>query len=241
MSALELKAVSSGYGDMHVLHGVSLVVQEGHCVAVLGRNGAGKTTLMRTISGLLPCKEGTVMVAGDAVDSKVSPAKIARMGIGHVQEGRRIFRRQSVMDNLLLGAYAVGLKSKADSRLQEVFDLFPALKAKQNDPAGLLSGGQQQMVAVGQALMAKPKVLLLDEPSAGLAPVLIDELFESLQRMRQEYGTTILLAEQYVGKALELADHAYVLEGGRVVTSGTSAEVSSDSQLADTYLGIAAE
>ena len=163
------------------------------------------------------------------------------MGIGHVQEGRRIFRRQTVMDNLLLGAYAVGLKTKANDQLQEVFDLFPALKAKQNDPAGLLSGGQQQMVAVGQALMAKPRVLLLDEPSAGLAPVLIDELFESLHKMRQELGTTILIAEQYVGKALELADHAYVLEGGSVVVSGTAAEVGADSRLADSYLGIAAE
>jgi branched-chain amino acid transport system ATP-binding protein len=238
MSALAVQNVSSGYGDLEVLHGVSLEVEEGQCVAVLGRNGAGKTTLMLTITGYLPPKQGTVSVDGTVLGRRTSPSRIARMGIGHVQEGRRIFRRQTVLDNLRLGAYAVGLDAaRAKAQMQEVFDLFPALVAKQNDPAGLLSGGQQQMVAIGQALMAKPRLLLLDEPSAGLAPVLIDELFDALHRMREEYKTTILIAEQYVGKALELAGHAYVLERGRVVVSGSAEEVGASTELADTYMG----
>lgn len=236
MPLLEIDGVEAGYGQMVVLQDVTIAVEPGTCVAVLGRNGAGKTTLMRTVSGLLRPSKGKISFQGKPITGLNVPA-IARLGIGHVQEGRRIFRRQSVLDNLRLGAYGAASGQSLASRFERVWELFPVLRHKQRDPAGLLSGGQQQMLAIGQAMMAGPSLLLLDEPSAGLAPILIEELFEALRRMREQSAVAILLAEQYVERALDISSYGHVLERGRVVMSGEAAKLSGDQRLTDIYLG----
>ncbi len=236
MRLLELEGVVAGYGSAAVLRGVSLHVDLGECVAVLGRNGAGKTTLMRTISGVHSASGGSIRFDGSDIGA-LSPSSVARLGIAHVQEGRRIFRDQTVADNLELGARAVGRsRSQAKESAEEMYDLFPVLGRKAHQSAGLLSGGEQQMLAISQALMARPRLLLLDEPSAGLAPALVNQLFQTLGDLTRE-GMTILLAEQYVSKALQVSQRAYVLDRGAIALSGDAEVVSADERLWSIYIG----
>lgn len=238
MTLLEIEGLRAGYGRVQILHGVSLHVGDGECVALLGRNGAGKTTLLRAISGLQGSIDGHIAFRGASLYRRSSPA-IARMGIAHVQEGRRIFRKLKVLDNLKLGAYSAGRSgAEAAQGLQRVFELFPVLERKSGVFAGLLSGGEQQMLAIAQALMAAPALLLLDEPSAGLAPPLVNELFQKL-RLLSQTGVGILIAEQYLAKALGLSQRAYVLERGRIVLEGPAQALAKDNALERIYMGLA--
>jgi branched-chain amino acid transport system ATP-binding protein len=232
MSLLELRNVDARYGAVRALHGVSLHVGEGELVAVLGANGAGKTTTLRAVSGTVR-RGGDVLFAGKKLPRR--PEATARAGIAHVPEGRGTFTDLSVWDNLRLGAYARrgGLKDDA----ARVFTFFPRLEERRGQQAGLLSGGEQQMLALGRAMMARPKLLLLDEPSLGLAPLLVKEIFEALARMKGEDGLSILVVEQNANLALAHAERAYVLEVGNVVVDGTADELRSNESVRKSYLG----
>ncbi|MEW8978158.1 MAG: ABC transporter ATP-binding protein [Symbiobacterium sp.] len=231
---LQVEDLQVSYGNIQALHGVSLEVNEGEIVTLIGANGAGKSTTLRAISGLVRPRSGTIRFQG--TDITRTPAhKIVAMGIGHVPEGRRVFADMSVRENLELGAYLV---SPADFRksLAEVYERFPRLKERENQRASTLSGGEQQMLALGRALMLRPKLLLLDEPSMGLAPRLVQEIFRIIAELNQR-GTTILLVEQNAAMALSIAHRAYVLETGRVVLSGPAAELQSHPAVREAYLG----
>jgi branched-chain amino acid transport system ATP-binding protein len=232
MSLLELRNVDARYGAVRALHGVSLHVGEGELVAVLGANGAGKTTTLRAVSGTVR-RGGDVLFAGKKLPRR--PEATARAGIAHVPEGRGTFTDLSVWDNLRLGAYARrgGLKDDA----ARVFTFFPRLEERRGQQAGLLSGGEQQMLALGRAMMARPKLLLLDEPSLGLAPLLVKEIFEALARMKGEDGLSILVVEQNANLALAHAERAYVLEVGNVVVDGTADELRANESVRKSYLG----
>jgi branched-chain amino acid transport system ATP-binding protein len=235
---LRLETVSAYYGRIQALRAVSLEVAEGEIVAVIGPNGAGKTTLMNAVSGLVPTRSGTISFAGQSITNQ-SPEKIVRAGISQVPERRQVFASMSVMDNLILGAYhRYGRDgSKAVERdLTFVFEIFPRLKDRVKQRAGTLSGGEQQMLAVGRAWMSKPKLLLMDEPSLGLAPLLVKEIFRVSAELR-ERGMTILLVEQNARAALDLADRAYVMESGRVVLEGAADELACDERVQTAYLG----
>lgn len=233
--AVVLDAVVSGYGDTRVLHRVSLEVATGEFVTLIGNNGAGKTTLLLTLSGVVPIGEGDVRVLGRRVtDHKTH--ELVGMGLGHVPQGRQLFPMMTVLENLELGASAT--RRNADhAALDEVFSYFPRLSDRRKQIAGTLSGGEQQMVAVGRALMGRPKVLLLDEPSAGLAPVVVDTLADVMQQLHAN-GMTLLLVEQNAFLALELADRAYVLETGEIVESGPTRELRGSERVRRAYLGI---
>jgi branched-chain amino acid transport system ATP-binding protein len=231
---LEVANVSSGYGSLVALHGISLSVPQAALVAVLGANGAGKTTLLRTISGLLPCRQGAIRLQGLEIHAKPSH-EITRLGVSHVPEGRRIFPECTVRENLRLGAYTVRDRAVYEERLNTVCTLFPRLRERLRQPAGTLSGGEQQMLALGRALMLKPRLLLLDEPSLGLAPLVVEMLFECIVEINGD-GTTILLVEQNVYLALEIARYAYVLRSGRVVAEGTPPQLAEAGSLEDLYL-----
>jgi len=239
MSALlEVLQVTAGYGAVGVLEEVSLAVPEGAIIALIGSNGAGKSTLLRTISGLIKPAAGAIRFAGSAI-AGARPDRIVGAGLLHVAEGRRLFRAQSVADNLALGLYGSGAdRDEARRRHEQVFALFPILKERLALPAGVLSGGQQQMLAIAQALMRRPRLLMMDEPSLGLAPVLVDQLMAIIQRLRQG-GTTILLVEQMVERALEIADAAYVLQNGRMIGHGTARELAAGDLVRRAYLGAA--
>ena len=232
MSLLELNDVEARYGAVKALHGVTLQVGESELVAVLGANGAGKTTTLRAISGTVR-RAGDIAFAGKKLPRR--PDRTARAGIAHVPEGRGTFSELSVWDNLRLGAYTRrgGLKEDA----QQVFEFFPVLERRRNQQAGTLSGGEQQMLARGRAMMARPKLLLLDEPSLGLAPLLVKEIFEALERMKGENGMSVLVVEQNANLALAHASRAYVLEVGRVVVTGTSDELRRNESVRKSYLG----
>jgi len=233
---LDLKSVDAGYGTFQALFGVSLDVKAGEAVGVIGPNGAGKTTLMRVISGLIRPRTGTIAMEG--VDVVKTPAhRIIELGIAHVPENRRLFPRLSVEDNLRMGAYIKGARSKFGERLDFVFDLFPRLKERRNQLAGTMSGGEQQMCAIGRALMSDPKLLLLDEPSAGLAPVVVQQVFELVKRIRSG-GLTVLIVEQNVQQVLHAVDRAYLLEAGTIRISGTSAELLASDTIKQAYLGV---
>ncbi len=232
MSLLEVKNVDARYGPVKALHGVSLEVGEGELVAVMGANGAGKTTTLRAISGTVR-RTGEVVFAGEKLPRR--PDVTARAGIAHVPEGRGTFTELSVWDNLRLGAYTCRGRSKEDA--QRVFDFFPVLGERRNQQAGTLSGGEQQMLALGRAMMARPKLLLLDEPSLGLAPLLVREIFEALERMKGETGMSVLVVEQNANLALAHASRAYVLEVGRIVVTGTSDELGKNEAVRKSYLG----
>ncbi len=232
MSLLEVKNVDARYGPVKALHGVSLEVGEGELVAVMGANGAGKTTTLRAISGTVR-RTGEVVFAGEKLPRR--PDVTARAGIAHVPEGRGTFTELSVWDNLRLGAYTRQGRSKEDA--QRVFDFFPVLGERRNQQAGTLSGGEQQMLALGRAMMARPKLLLLDEPSLGLAPLLVREIFEALERMKGETGMSVLVVEQNANLALAHASRAYVLEVGRIVVTGTSDELGKNEAVRKSYLG----
>ncbi len=237
---LVVEDLCAGYGTSEVLVGVSLRVAAGSVVALIGANGAGKTTTMRAVSGLLRPSRGRVLLDGEEVQG-LPASRIARMGLAHSPEGRKVFGPLSVEDNLLLGAYRrlprfVGFRAKAAPDLERVYGLFPRLAERRRQLAGTLSGGEQPMLAIGRALMARPKVMLLDEPSMGLAPVIVQELFRTIRRLKAE-GVTMLLVEQFARSALEVADHAYVMERGRIPIHGTSAELSRDERVIEAYLG----
>jgi len=236
--ALEIVQLSVGYGHVGVLEDVNLTVPQGAIVALLGSNGAGKSTLLRAVSGLLRPTRGSITFNDEQIGG-AHPNRIVKAGLLQVPEGRGLFRLQSVRANLDLGLYGSGLtKAQERERFDEVFGLFPMLAERPNAIAGVLSGGQQQMLAIGQALMRSPKLLMLDEPSLGLAPVVVTQVMDTLVRLRSQ-GTTILLVEQMVERALEIADHAYVLQSGRVVGHGTPAELAGGDLIRAAYLGSA--
>lgn len=234
MAMLEVKDLNVYYGLIHALHDVSFSVEEGEVVALIGANGAGKTTTLHTITGLLQAKSGSVVFEGQDITRKPGHA-IVRLGMSHVPEGRRVFANLTVAENLRMGAYTRP-KSEVAASLKEVYEWFPRLEERKNQAAGTLSGGEQQMLAMGRALMSNPKLLMLDEPSMGLSPLLVQEIFDIIQNVHKE-GMTILLVEQNAQMALSVADRAYVLETGRVVMEGTGAELLTNERVRSAYLG----
>ena len=235
---LKLEKVNTHYGRIQALREVSLEVAEGEIVAVIGPNGAGKTTLLNTISGVVPARSGQIILEGQPITS-LSPEKIVRLGISQVPERRQVFGTMSVLDNLILGAYHRHRRDgreKIERDLEFVFEIFPRLKDRVKQAAGTLSGGEQQMLALGRGWMAKPKLLLMDEPSMGLAPLLTKEIFRVSGELREQ-GMTILVVEQNARAALELADRAYVMESSQVVLEGTTAQLAADERVQTVYLG----
>ena len=233
---LEIGAVDAGYSGFQALFGVSLEVGAGEAVAVIGPNGAGKTTLMRVISGLIRPNRGTISFEG--VDLLATPAhRIVDLGIAHVPENRRLFPRMTVEDNLRMGAYMPRARARFRQRLEFVYELFPRLNERRRQFAGTLSGGEQQMCAIGRALMSEPKLLLLDEPSAGLAPVIVQQVFALVERIRVS-GLTVLIVEQNVRQVLRVVDRAYLLEAGSIRSSGPAAELLASAAIQEAYLGV---
>src|SRR5262245_5917766 len=232
---LAVKGLAAGYGATEVLRGVDLTVDDGETVAVLGSNGAGKSTLNRVMSGVLRARRGFIQFGGDAIEHE-RPAEIVARGLIHVPEGRRIFPNMTVHENLELGAYRRGRPRRVDN-IARVFDIFPRLKERQGQRAGTLSGGEQQMLAIGRGLMAEPRLLILDEPSLGLSPLLVEELFTLITRINAD-GIALLLVEQNVMQSLEVANRAYVLENGQVVLQGRPADIRNDPSLTRAYLGM---
>ena len=235
MSMITVKNLSAGYGFVNVLRDISLDITSGEIVAVLGSNGVGKTTLNNTLSGLIKPKSGEVLFEGKSIVG-VSPETIVDLGMIHVPEGRKLFPNLSVRDNLELGSYRRG-KSDRAANLEDVLDTFPKLRDRINQIAGTLSGGEQQMVAIGRGLMSNPKLLILDEPSLGLSPLLVEQMFNLIKRINQK-GLTILLVEQNVIQSLAIADRAYVIEEGAIAISGNAADLQDNSELKKSYLGL---
>jgi branched-chain amino acid transport system ATP-binding protein len=235
MAMLELRDVHTYYDNIHALKGVSLHVDRGEIVTLIGANGAGKTTTLNTISGLLHPRQGSVWFEGQRID-QLRPHHVVGMGISQSPEGRRVFSRLTVRDNLEMGAYTRTDRAAIEEDLAQVFALFPVLEERQNQVAGTLSGGEQQMLSMGRALMAQPQVLLLDEPSMGLAPMLVEVIFQTVEDINRR-GTPILLVEQNAAMALSVADRAYVLETGRIVLEGTASELLENPQVKAAYLG----
>jgi branched-chain amino acid transport system ATP-binding protein len=233
---LSLSAVSAGYGSFQALFGVSLEIARGEAVGVIGPNGAGKTTLMRVISGMLPMSEGAMTLEGQAIGG-LPAHEIIEHGIAHVPENRRLFPRLTVEENLRVGAYIPAARARFAEQLDYVYTLFPRLKDRRMQAAGTMSGGEQQMCAIGRALMSKPKVLLMDEPSAGLAPLVVQQVFDLVRRIRAE-GLTVLIVEQNVQQVLDVVDRAYLLEVGAIKLSGTSVELKGNSFIRESYLGL---
>lgn len=233
---LKVTNMSATYGDVQVLWNVSFEVNQGELVALVGANGAGKTTILNTISGLVRRTEGKIEFLGQSLD-RIPPHRVAELGIAHVPEGRRLFPEMTVRENLEMGSLAPAAKAKRQETLEWVFQLFPILKERQRQEAGTLSGGQQQMLAIGRGLMARPKLLMLDEPSLGLAPVLVDHIFEVIKEVNKE-GLTVLLVEQNVMHALNLCSRAYVLENGRIVLHGSGKELLNNQHVKEAYLGL---
>ena len=232
---LAIEHLRAGYGETEVLRGIDLTVKAGEIVTVLGSNGVGKSTLNRTVSGIVRAQGGSIRFAGEAIEHEKPPAIVAR-GLIHVPEGRRIFPNLTVRENLDLGSYARAKPRRAQNR-ERVFAIFPRLRERMSQHAGTLSGGEQQMLAIGRGLMAEPKLLVLDEPSLGLSPLLVEELFALIKRIHAE-GVAILLVEQNVVESLEVADRAYILADGQFAMSGTAAEIAADPELKRTYLGL---
>ena len=232
---IELENVAAGYGDVQVLWGVTLAVREGEIATLVGANGAGKTTTLKTISGVVRATTGAMLYDGERVDSLPSH-QIAARGISHVPEGRRLFPLMTVRENLELGVISKAARQSRGESLDHVFSLFPKLKERESQMAGTLSGGEQQMVAIGRGLMARPRLLMLDEPSLGLAPIVVREMFDIIREVNKG-GITILLVEQNVQQSLKISDRAFVLENGRVVLEGVGAELLDDERVREAYLG----
>jgi branched-chain amino acid transport system ATP-binding protein len=233
---LEIKNLVVGYGAITALHEISLSVKPGAIVTLIGANGAGKTTTLKAISGLLKVRSGEVQYDGKGI-ANLAPHQIVKLGISHVPEGRMIFANLSVLENLQLGAYLQKDRQVVRREMEHVLNLFPRLRERAQQIAGTLSGGEQQMLAIGRALMSKPKFLMLDEPSLGLAPLLVKTIFEKIVEINQQQGLTILLVEQNANLALEISHYGYVLETGKVVLSGDSATLRQNSLVRDAYLG----
>jgi branched-chain amino acid transport system ATP-binding protein len=233
---LTVRDLDAGYGSLQALWGISLDVKAGEVVAVIGANGAGKTTLLRSITGLLSPARGEVRFEGEMI-SRLPPNRIVARGIALVPEGRKIFPYMTVQENLEMGAYLPQARANLAARMDEMMGLFPRLRERASQPAGTLSGGEQQMLAIGRALMSRPRVLLLDEPSLGLAPLLVKEIFRIIQAINRQ-GATILLVEQNVRQALEVAERAYVLETGRIRFSGAGRELLGSPHVRKAYLGM---
>ena len=232
---LEVKNLHTYYGNIKALRGVSFVVQEGEILSFIGANGAGKSTLMNTLSGTLKPREGQILFNGEDI-TKMSPRDRVKKGIILCPEGRQIFPKFTVEENLLMGAYTDTNRESVRNNYEKVFDLFPQIKDRQKQQAGTLSGGEQQMLAIGRALMENPKVLMLDEPSLGLSPILVEQIFSLIEKINKQ-GTTILLVEQNAMAALEIADRAYALETGEIVMEGTGKELLNNDVIIKTYLG----
>jgi len=233
---LTLENVDAGYGGFQALFGVSMTVKAGEAVAVIGANGAGKTTLLRVISGLLPARNGRMEMEG--IDLRATPPhKVLETGIAHVPESRRLFPRLTVEENLKMGGFVPAARSQFAERLEYVYQLFPRLKERRAQLAGTMSGGEQQMCAIGRALMSRPKLILLDEPSMGLAPVIVAQVFDLVRRIRSE-GYTVLIVEQNISQVLKIADRAYLLEVGRIEKTGSSAELMASDDIRKAYMGI---
>jgi len=232
---LKVDNINVYYGNIQALKGVSLEINQGEIVTLIGANGAGKSTLLKTISGLLKPKQGELVYENASIAGKPAQA-IVKRGISHVPEGRRVFSNMSVEENLELGAFLRNDKAGIQEDFEKVFQLFPRLKERQKQLSGTLSGGEQQMLAMGRALMARPKLLLLDEPSMGLAPILVKTIFDIIKQINKD-GTTILLVEQNANMALSIAHRAYVIETGRVILSGTAEELNASDQIKKAYLG----
>ncbi len=232
---LQLKGIETYYGEIRVLNGASLSISEGQISAVLGSNGAGKTTTLRTISGVLLPEYGEIHFDGKRIDG-LDPARIVQMGLVQVPEGREIFPDLTVRENLLMGAFTRKDRKSIDSGLEEMLTLFPSLKARIKQDADTLSGGEQQMLAIGRALLAQPRLLMLDEPSLGLSPMLVVEIFNTIKKL-QEQGISILIVEQNVRHALNIAHMAFVLEKGMIIMSGTADELMEESKVKESYLG----
>ncbi len=233
MSLLYIKDLKVSYGGIEAIKGISLSVEKGEIVTLIGANGAGKSTTLRAISGLVPIQDGTITYDGQVISGQ-SPQKIVSEGIGMVPEGRRVFPNLTVLENLKIGAYL--RKDDLDPDIDHVYQLFPRLKERSWQPAGTLSGGEQQMLAVGRAMMMRPKLLMMDEPSLGLAPLVIRDIFRIIQTLHEE-GITILLVEQNANAALRIADSAYVLETGNITMHGTGRELLDNPQVKEAYLG----
>jgi branched-chain amino acid transport system ATP-binding protein len=233
---LTVNDIDVNYGDVRILNNISLQVKKGEIVTLVGANGAGKTTLVRTISGFLKPIRGSIAFMGQQIDH-LFPDKIAKIGLAQVPEGRKLFPSMNVIENLLMGAYLPEPKRNREKSLQWVTELFPILKDRKNQTAGSLSGGEQQMLAIGRALMLQPKLLILDEPSIGLAPLIVKQIFGLFEEIRNK-GMTILLVEQNVSMCLKLADRGYILENGKVTLSGTCEDLLADPNTKKAYLGV---
>ena len=232
---LKLIGVEAFYGKIKALHGVSLEVPDGKLVCILGANGAGKTTILKTISGVVEPEMGTIHFDGERID-RLDAEKIVSLGISHVPENRHIFPELTVYENLVMGGFLVSDRSLLETRLEEIFDRFAVLRERKDQLAGTLSGGEQQMLAISRALMLKPKLLLLDEPSLGLSPLLVQEIFDTIKELHRS-GVTILLVEQNVNQALRIADYGYVLTSGKIFLSGTYEELRREEKVREMYLG----
>ena len=234
MAILEVKDLEVYYGVIQAIKGISFEVSQGEVIALIGANGAGKTTTLQTITGLIPSKAGKIVYDGKDI-TKIPGHKLVSMGVAHVPEGRRVFAQLSVLQNLKLGAYTRNDKNELEETLKKIYARFPRLKKKKNQPAGTLSGGEQQMLAMGRALMSHPKLIVMDEPSMGLSPIYVNEIFDIIQSINKD-GTTVLLVEQNAKKALSIANRAYVLETGTIVLSGDADELMNDDSVKKAYL-----
>ena len=234
MAMLEVKDLSVYYGVIQALKGISFEVNEGDVIALIGANGAGKTTTLHTITGLIPSKSGSITFEGKDI-TKVPGYKLVPMGIAHVQEGRRVFAQLSVLQNLKMGAYTRNDKQEIEDTLTKIYKRFPRLEERKNQLAGTLSGGEQQMLAMGRALMSHPRLIVMDEPSMGLSPIYVNEIFDIIKEINAD-GTTVLLVEQNAKKALSIANKAYVLETGKIVLKGDAKELMNDDSVKKAYL-----
>lgn len=235
MAMLEIKDLEVNYGVIKAIRGVSFEVGQGEVIALIGANGAGKTTILHTITGLIPAKHGSIMFGGKEL-TKTPAHKIVSMGMAHVPEGRRVFQQLTVYDNLMMGAYTRKDKAEIAESLKNVYTRFPRLEERKTQIAGTLSGGEQQMLAMGRALMSRPSIILMDEPSMGLSPLYVNEIFDIIKSIRAG-GTTVLLVEQNAKKALSIADRAYVLETGTIKLSGKASDLMGDESVKKAYLG----
>lgn len=234
MALLEVTGLEVFYGVIQAIKGISFEVSQGEVIALIGANGAGKTTTLQTITGLIPSKAGKIVYDGKDI-TKIPGHKLVSMGVAHVPEGRRVFAQLSVLQNLKLGAYTRNNKNELEETLKKIYARFPRLEERKNQPAGTLSGGEQQMLAMGRALMSHPKLIVMDEPSMGLSPIYVNEIFDIIQSINKD-GTTVLLVEQNAKKALSIANRAYVLETGTIVLSGDADELMNDDSVKKAYL-----